>query len=344
MPSADAAEARAARPGRRRRHPVRKMVLAVVATLLALLLLGTSYQAIATAADRRNYPPPGTLIDVGGYRLHLYCVGEGAPTVVLDALFPGTVSNWAWIQPELARTTRVCAYDRAGLGWSDRGPNPRDARQHAGELHTLLAGAGVPGPYVLVGHSLGGLSVRMFADQYPDEVAGMVLIEATNPDSWKRLGKPEGVGVDHNMLVVAPFLGRLGLFRLGLLPSYSSDPELPAQQRAELQAFFDSVKSLQTIRDVDSAFSDALNQVRTAGGVEDKPLVVVLGSQGDGSIPVLRDLFTEQARLSTNSRTRVVEGATHAGLVDNRSHAPQTTAAILEVVNAVRTHRPLRGR
>jgi pimeloyl-ACP methyl ester carboxylesterase len=344
MPSADAAEARAARPGRRRRHPVRKAVLAVVATLLALLFLGASYQAIATAADRRNYPPPGKLIDVGGYRLHLYCVGEGAPTVVLDALFPGTVSNWAWIQPELARTTRVCAYDRAGLGWSDRGPNPRDARQHAGELHTLLARAGVPGPYVLVGHSLGGLSVRMFADQYPDEVAGMVLIEATNPDSWQRLGKPEGVGVDHNMLVVAPFLGRLGLFRLGLLPSYSPDSELPAQQRAELQAFFDSVKSLQTIRDVDSAFSDALNQVRTAGGVGDKPLVVVLGSQGDGSIPVLRDLFTEQARLSTNSRTQVVEGATHAGLVDNRSHAPQTTAAILEVVNAVRTQRPLGGR
>jgi pimeloyl-ACP methyl ester carboxylesterase len=344
MPLADAATGRGARPGRGRKHRVRRVLAVVLAAVLALLLAGAAYQAVATAADRRRYPPPGELLDVGGYQLHLYCVGQGAPTVVLDALFPGTVSNWAWIQPEVAESTRVCAYDRAGLGWSDRGPNPRDARQHAGELHTLLARAGIPGPYVLVGHSLGGLSVRMFADQYPDEVAGMVLIEASNPDSWQRLGKPEGVGVDHGMLVVAPLLGRVGVFRLGLFSSYSSDPDLPAQQRAELQAFFDSVKSLQTIRDVDSAFSTALDQVRKARGLGDKPLLVVLGSQGDGSIPELRDLFAAQARLSTNSRTQLVDGATHAGLVDNRNYAPQSTAAILEVVNAIRSHRPLTAR
>jgi pimeloyl-ACP methyl ester carboxylesterase len=341
MPSAGAAIGRGAHPSDGRRHRLPNVLALVLAALLALILAGAAYQAIATAADRRKYPPPGELVDVGGYRLHLYCVGQGAPTVVLDALFPGTVSNWAWIQPEVARTTRVCAYDRAGLGWSDRGPNPRDARQHASELHTLLSKAGIPGPYVLVGHSLGGLSARMFADRYPDEVAGMVLIEASDPDSWRRLGKPEGVGVDHNMLVVAPVLGRLGIFRLGLFPSYSPDHDLPARQRAELQAFFDSVKSLQTIRDVDGAFSDALNQVRSARGVGDKPLVVVLGSRGDGSVSALRDLFAAQARLSTNSRTVLVDGATHAGLVDNRSHASQTTAAILTVVEAVRSHRPL---
>jgi pimeloyl-ACP methyl ester carboxylesterase len=343
MPPADAAAGRAVRSGRGRRHPLRKAFLVVVATLVALLLGGAVYQAIATAADRRHYPPPGELYDVGGYRLHLYCVGEGAPTVVLDALFPGTVSNWVWVQPEIAKTTRVCAYDRAGLGWSGRGPNPRDARQHAAELHALLATAGIPGPYLLVGHSLGGLSVRMFADQYPGEVAGMVLIEASNPDSWQRLGKPEGVGVDHNMLVVAPLLGRVGIFRLGMFPSYTPDPDLPPQQRAELQAFFDSVKSLQTIRDVDSAFSDALDQVRSARGLGDKPLVVVLGGQGDGSVPELRDLFADQAKLSTNSRTQFVDGATHAGLVDNRSYAPQTAAGILDVVQAVRSRRPLTG-
>ena len=146
------------------------------------------------------------------------------------------------------------------------------------------------------------------------------------------------------MLVVAPLLGRLGLFRIGLVPSYSSDPDLPARQRAELQAFFDSVKSLQTIRDVDSAFSDALDQVRSARGLGDRPLSVVLGSQGDGAIPALRDLFADQARLSTNSRTEVVDGATHAGLVDNRNYTPQTTAAILEVVHSVRAGRPLTAR
>jgi hypothetical protein len=145
-------------------------------------------------------------------------------------------------------------------------------------------------------------------------------------------------------MLVAPLLRRVGLFRVGLIPSYSSDPDLPARQCAELQAFFDSVKSLQTIRDVDSAFSPALDQVRSARGLGDKPLIVVLGSQGDGSLPALRDLFADQARLSTNNRTLVVDGATHAGLVDNRNYAPQTTAAILEVVYSVRTRRPLTTR
>lgn len=320
---------------------VRRILLGLLAVIVAVPVVGAAYQGIATRVDRRTYPPPGKLVDVGGYRLHLYCTGSGSPTVILDALFPGTVSNWAWVQPELAKTTQVCAYDRAGLGWSDRGRQPRDAVQHAGELHTLLTAAAVPGPYVLVGHSWGGLPVRMFADRYPDQVAGMALIEATNPDAWRRLGKPEGVGVDHKLLVVAPFLGRVGAFRSGLIPSYAADPDLPSPQREQLQAFYDTVKSLQTIRDVDSAFPAALDQVRHAAGIGAKPLAVVLGTKGDGSVEALRDLFAAQARLSTNSVTRVVDGATHAGLVDNQRYAPQTAAAILAVVQAVRTGKPM---
>jgi pimeloyl-ACP methyl ester carboxylesterase len=281
------------------------------------------------------------LVDVGGYKMHIFCTGEGGPTVILDALFPGTVSNWAWVQPEIAKTTRVCAYDQAGLGWSDSGPKPRDAKQRALELHTLLARAGISGPYVLVGHSLGGLSVRMFADQYPDQVAGMALIEATDPDAWRRLGKPEGVGVDRKQLTVAPLLGRLGLLRSGLIPSPSPDPDLPLQQRRELQAYFNSVKFLETLDAVDASFSVALDQVRSAGGLGSKPLVIVLGSKGDGSVEALRALFVRQAALSTNSLTRVIDGATHAGLVDNRDCAIQTGAAILQVVQAVRTGQPL---
>ena len=320
---------------------LRRIVFALALAPLALGLIGLSYQAIATTIDQQNYPPPGQLLDVGGYKLHLYCTGEGRPTVILDALFPGTVSNWVWVQPEIAKTTRVCAYDRAGLGWSDSGPEPRDAEQHARELHTLLSNAGIAGPYILVGHSLGGLSVRMFAARYPEEVAGMVLIEATNPDTWKRLGKPEGVGVDRNQLALAPFLARLGIFRLGLIPSYSSDPELPPRQRMELQAFFNSVKSLETIRAADASFSVALEEVRTAGGLGSKPLAIVLGSKGDGSIEQLRDLFRQQAGLSTNSLTRLIEGATHAGLVDNQEYARQTSAIIVQVVEAARTEQRL---
>ena len=324
-----------------RARRIRRTGLVLLAAVVALVLIGAAYQAIATVTDSRNHPPPGRLVDVGGYSLHISCQGNGTPTVILDALFPGTVSNWAWVQPEIAKTTRVCAYDRAGLGWSDSGPMPRDAVQQAAELHTLLANAGVTGPYVLVGHSLGGLSVRMFADRYPDEVAGMVLVEASNPDGWKRLGKPEGVGVDHGMLTVAPLLGRVGVFRLGLVPSYDPDPDLPPQQRDELKAFFDSVKSLETIRDVDTSFSAALDQVRNTRGLGAKPVAIIVGSQGDGSIEALRDLFAQQAHLSTNSFIRTIDGATHAGLVDNQTHASQTSAATREVVDAVRTGQPL---
>jgi len=313
----------------------------LIVTPIVLGIIGAGYQAIATEADLRAYPPPGQLVDVGGYKLHIHCVGEGAPVVILDALFPGTVSNWGWVQPEIAKTTKVCAYDRAGLGWSESGPAPRDAIRHATELHTLLAKSGIDAPYVLVGHSLGGLSVRMFADQFPDEVVGVVLVEGTNPDAWKRLGKMEGVGVDHNMLSIAPSIAKLGVFRLGLIPSFASDRDLPPQQYAELQAFINSAKSFETILAVDTTFSTALDQVRNAGNLRAKPLILVLGTNGDGGIAELHDLFVQQAALSTNSLTITVEGATHAGLVDNEKYAPQTSAAILQVVDAVRTGQPL---
>jgi hypothetical protein len=169
----------------------------------------------------------------------------------------------------------------------------------------------------------------------------MVLIEGTHPDAWKRLGKPEGVGVDRNQLAMAPFLAQLGIFRLGLIPSYSPDPDLPPQQRLEIESFFHSVKSLETIRAVDVSFSTALDQVRNAGGLGSRPLAIVLGSQGDGASEPLRELFVQQAELSTNSLTRLIDGATHAGLVDNQRYASQTSAVILRVVEAVRTGQPL---
>jgi hypothetical protein len=143
------------------------------------------------------------------------------------------------------------------------------------------------------------------------------------------------------MLTVAPLLGRVGVFRLGLVPSYDPDPDLPPQQRDELKAFFNSVKSLETIRDVDTSFSAALDQVRNTRGLDAKPVAIIVGSQGDGSIEALRDLFGQQADLSTNSFIRIIDGATHSGLVDNQKHASHTSAATREVVDAVPTGQPL---
>ena len=208
-------------------------------------------------------------------------------------------------------------------------------------MHALLQNADIDGPYVLVGHSLGGLFSRMFADQYPNEVAGMALVEATNPDTWVRRGLPEGVGVDSSQLAIGSFLSRFGLFRAGIIPAYGSDPDLPPQQRQELQAFFDSTKSMETIRSMDASFAVALDQVRKARDLDDRPLATILGAQGDGGADELKPLFEEQAALSSNSISVMVEGATHAGLVDNQTAAAETTRVILRVVEAVRSGRPL---
>jgi len=130
------------------------------------------------------------MVDVGGHRLHIACRGEGGPTVVLDAALGNMSTHWTWVQQELAQTGRVCAYDRAGLGWSEPGPEPRDARQVTSELHALLTNASIPGPYVMVGHSFGGLYAQLYAARYPDQVAGVVLVESSHPQVHPATRRP----------------------------------------------------------------------------------------------------------------------------------------------------------
>ena len=127
--------------------------------------------------------PVGKLIDIGGRRIHLWCTGESQPTVILEAGAGGFSLEWALVQSEVARFARVVSYDRAGYGWSDPGPTPRTMHQIAGELHDALARAGIKPPYVLVGHSYGGLAVRTFAQRYPQDVVGMVLVDSSHEDA-----------------------------------------------------------------------------------------------------------------------------------------------------------------
>ena len=148
-----------------------------LAVLLGLALMGYIYEPFAEAADAKAYPPPGQLVDVGGYRLHINCTGSGSPTVVIVAGAGDWSTTWGVVQPEVAKATRVCTYDRPGLGWSEAGTLPGNAAQSAKELHTLLQNAKIPGPYVMVGHSLGGLIVRVFAHDYASEVLAVVLVE-----------------------------------------------------------------------------------------------------------------------------------------------------------------------
>lgn len=173
-------------PGNGKLWPLWVVLFAsVVLSLLAIA--GASYQAIASRADAQQYRHPGQLVGVGKFRLNVYCSGQGSPTVVLEAGLADSLESWSRVQPEIAGFARVCSYDRAGYGYSDPGPMPRTSDRIAAELHAALRAAGEKPPYLLVGHSFGGFNVRVFNGKYPDEVAGLVLVDATQEDQYRLL-------------------------------------------------------------------------------------------------------------------------------------------------------------
>ncbi|HSK82451.1 MAG TPA: alpha/beta fold hydrolase [Rubrobacter sp.] len=315
-----------------------RAILWLVVALLVLAIVGAIYQAIATARAERAHPPPGELVDVGGHRLHIHFVGQGSPTVVLDAALGSISASWVWVQREVSGTTRVCAYDRAGMGWSESGLEPRDARQVTGELHALLKGADIgKGPYVLVGHSYGGLYSQTYAARYPDEVAGVALVESSHPEQFSRLPEArDSYDETKRLYAVASLLARIGVVRLfGLSPA---PPELPQHQRAQIAALNPSTRQVSTTAQEFHATPQTTAKARSLRSLGDKPLAVVsAGTQSSGWLELQDDLAT----LSPNSMHRVVEGATHTSLVYERSDAQSTSAAIVEVVQAVRNDRPL---
>jgi pimeloyl-ACP methyl ester carboxylesterase len=190
-----------------------------------LILVGATYQGVATALERRKYPHPGQLVDVGGHQLHIWCQGEGAPVVVLESPAASMSAVWGWVQPEVAKTTRVCSYDRAGLGWSEAGDKPYDPGRVPEELRALLEAAKQRGPYVLAGAGLGGSFARRFASLYPAETAAIVLIDSRSDRDR-----------DPRFLTLAPWLARAGVLRVtGLLAE--SWKGLPAASAGAVSTF-----------------------------------------------------------------------------------------------------------
>lgn len=161
---------------------LRYVLFAELGFAVIIASVGAAYETASARRDRETYHPPGKLIDIGGYRLHLNCSGEGSPTVVLEFGLDGSYLDWYRVQPEIAHLTRVCSYDRAGYGWSDTTNRPRLPGVMAEELHTLLTAAGEKPPYLLVAHSMGSFNALMFAHQHPAEVAGLVLVDGAHPD------------------------------------------------------------------------------------------------------------------------------------------------------------------
>src|ERR671921_720719 len=257
---------------------IRRGFVWLVAGLLALAVIGAIYQAIATQIDQHTYSPPGEMVDVGTHSLHINCLGEGSPTVILEAANLGMSAHWVRVHQQLAQTTRVCAYDRAGMGWSERGPEPRDARQVSGELHTLLKGAGTERPYVLVGHSYGALYTQMYAARYPNQVSGVVLVDSSHPEQFTR--SPEGRAMyeqTRRMGAVIPWLTRLGVIRL--TNYYPAHPDLPPHQRAQIEAFNASTHHVATTLEEYRATPQTTAQVRRAGSLGYTPLVVITAGE-----------------------------------------------------------------
>jgi pimeloyl-ACP methyl ester carboxylesterase len=336
-------------PSARRLHRRRlaaTIVGGLAAVVASLLVAGFVYETIASTLDRRAFPAPGALVDAGGHLLHLACTGQGSPTVILETGLGTSSSAWALVQPAVASSTRTCAYDRAGSGWSQSGPEPRDARQISTELHTVLRNAGIAGPYVLVGHSNGGLYSRMYASMYPTDVGGVVLIEATPGDLLTRLPAVRADLVNaHQQATTAEWLAHVGLARLILAPRARAELDaFPAAERDAVVATQATAGYWRTLGAEAGAMETSMNQVQQAGSLGALPLIVLSTPEGAPSTEAaqIKQLMEdEMAALSTNSLQEVVEGASHMGFATRPEHAVITSQSITRVVDAVRSGQPL---
>jgi len=300
----------------------------IAAGLVVLSLVGAIYESLAEAAEVRAYPPPGQMVDVGGYRLHINCTGNGSPTVVIESGWGDSSASWGWVQPEVAKTTRICTYDRAGMGWSEVSPQPRTAREFAKELHTLLAKANEPGPYVLVGHSLGGYTVRVYAHDYPAEVAGLVLIDAqalpkSDVATPKPAPKPGGTSLPSLM-------ARIGVARL-LAGPLGSIQNLPEVDKQAYKASAVTPRFVQTFLDEGMGMSEGGAQARAVTTLGDLPLIVLSrGKDQDADWAASQAGFLQ---LSTDSQQLFADQSGHRIMIDQPEAA---VAAIVKMVAQLR--------
>lgn len=293
-----------------------RFMLYSVIGILVLASAGAGFETVREAADAGASPSQGQLIDVGGHRLYLNCAGSGSPTVVLEPGAGLMSSDLGWIAPAVASDTRVCVYDRAGRGWSEPATTMQDGTQTATDLHTLLQRGNIPGPYVLAGHSFGGLYALTFAALYPADVAGLVLVDSTAPatgtESADAIPSDSAETSRSRASAVASAAARLGIGRLlGVTPSHL---------QSTLEEYIQAGPSAQ--------------QAAALGSLADKPLVVL--TAGTGSQPGWDASQEALAALSSNSLHRVVDGSTHASLIADQDNAAATTRGILDVVSAAR--------
>jgi pimeloyl-ACP methyl ester carboxylesterase len=314
--------------------------------LLSILIAGVVYQVVASEIDRRNILPPGQMVDVNGHRMHLYCTGEGSPTVILEAGAYSFSPEWVWVQGQLAATNRVCSYDRAGNGWSDPVDGSRDGLTLVHELHDLLGAARVESPYVIVGHSLGGVLAPIFASQYPDEVLGLVLVDSAIPRVWTEVSEfDEYKSQNQTAYWIMSGLTRLSVIRLILPPEFQSYG-YPPEATAQLTAFKATAQGVDVWdAEVRLAQWDLGHQMQAATDLGDLPIVVMWASHPEITAPedrtMLEEIWALLPTFSSNTIIRVVDGANHGSINGNEQYAQQITTATREVIHAAQTGEPL---
>ncbi|MDS3860958.1 alpha/beta hydrolase [Thermosynechococcaceae cyanobacterium BACA0444] len=291
------------------------------------------YQVLATNRDRRTFQPPGALIEIEGKRLHYRVMGEGHPIIVVDSGQGGTHLDWQLVQPEVAKFTRIVTYDRAGYGWSDSGTEPRTAKQIVKELRQLLKEAGIAPPYILVGMSLSGLFTRFFAYQYPEEVAGMVLVDVTH----ERINERMPIAMvklnerfDWLAIHVLPMMARIGLFRLLVLFDrlpLASDlfKKLPIAIKSAAQSIYAQTQFWQTLGQESAAFSVSIQQVEQARSKKlfpEIPLMVLSSGKPDFGgtqelLQIMQELHADLANESPQGVQIIAQKSGHAIQLDD---------------------------
>jgi pimeloyl-ACP methyl ester carboxylesterase len=309
----------------------RRALLYPALVILLLVAVGGAVQTVLEATETNPPPPGGRMYLVNGHRLYLNCVGTGAPTVVLFNGLGERTPSWAWVQSTVSSSTRVCAFDRAGQGWSGAAPGPQDGHQLASDLHGLLQAAHIPAPYVLAGHSTGGAYSLVYAVQYPQEVAGVALIDSATPYQFNLPDYPGFYSMFRRASALFPTLARAGIARITLGQGFG---DLPPSARGDARAFASSPRELRSDRNEFQMLPTVFEQAKALTSLGGKPLGVLSADVGQQ-----RGWSAAQAKLaqlSSNSFRRTAHGATHSALLEDQGFAAITSRAIADVVRAAR--------
>ncbi len=332
---------------------LKRIVLTLLALLVSLVGIGSAWQAWSAARDAERFPMPGVLINVGGRNLHLYCSGRGTPAVLLENGLGADFSAWQRVQPAIAKFTRVCSYDRAGMGWSDPSNNPTRAQYVVADLHALLTRADVHGPMLLVGWSAGGVFARRYVREHPQDIVGLVLVESSHEQQGMRLPKLPGqdaAEADQNrMLTLCRYTQWMGLERaLGVFDEIAEAQHVAASLRPGFVAVSNQSDFCAGIQHENTGFPADVHDSTPPASLGALPLVVL--TRGKPMLPAdlpfptrAEDLHrmsrawlqmqAELAALSTRAKHIQVAGSGHAVPLERPD---AVVAAVAEMVRSAR--------